>query len=102
MPLRFSADNVSACLPNIRPPVISYFLKTTNKTITSKNEVVLGKLVVVLLVKNFQNAGQNYDMKTGNRRFESVAQFTYLETTITNENLIWEEDERRLNSGIAC
>jgi hypothetical protein len=31
-----------------------------------------------------------------------VAQFRYLGTTITNENLIQEEIERRLNSGNAC
>jgi hypothetical protein len=29
-----------------------------------------------------QNAGQNYDIKIGNRYFESVAKFKYLETTI--------------------
>jgi hypothetical protein len=37
----------------------------------------------------------------GNRRFENVAQFRYLGTTITNENLIQDEVKRRLNSGIA-
>jgi hypothetical protein len=49
-----------------------------------------------------QNAGQNHDIKIGNRRFENVAQFRYLGTTITNENLIQEEIKRRLNSGNAC
>jgi hypothetical protein len=42
----------------------------------------------------------NHDIKIGNRWFENVAQFKYLGTTITNENLIQEEIKRRLNSGI--
>jgi hypothetical protein len=49
-----------------------------------------------------QNAGQNHDIKIGNRCFENVAQFRYLRTTITNQNLIQEEIKRRLNSGNAC
>jgi hypothetical protein len=49
-----------------------------------------------------QNGGQNHDMKIGNRCFENVAQFKYLGTTITNENLIQEQIKRRLNSGNAC
>jgi hypothetical protein len=45
---------------------------------------------------------QNHDIKIGNRCFENVAQLRYLGTTITNENLIQEEINRRLNSGNAC
>jgi hypothetical protein len=41
-------------------------------------------------------------IKIGNRWFENVAQFKYLGTTITNENLIQEEIKRRLKSGNAC
>ncbi|PNF13874.1 hypothetical protein B7P43_G11475 [Cryptotermes secundus] len=37
-----------------------------------------------------------------NRRFENVAQFRYLGTTITDQNLIEENIKRRLNSGNAC
>jgi hypothetical protein len=48
-----------------------------------------------------QNAGQNYDIRIGNRWFENVAQFMYLGTTITNENRI-QEEIKRLNSGNAC
>jgi ribosomal protein S2 len=38
-----------------------------------------------------QNAGQSYNIKIPNRCFENVAQFRYLGTTITNQNLIQEE-----------
>jgi hypothetical protein len=44
-----------------------------------------------MLLSRDQNAGQNHDIKIGNRCFENVAQFTYLGTTITNQNLIQEE-----------
>jgi hypothetical protein len=47
------------------------------------------------------NAGETRDIKIANRCFENVAQFTYLGTTITNQNLIQEEIKSRLNSGNA-
>jgi hypothetical protein len=49
-----------------------------------------------------QNAGQNREIKRGNRSFENVSQFMYFGTTVTNKNLIEEEIKRRLNSGDAC
>jgi hypothetical protein len=55
-----------------------------------------------MLLSHHQNAGQNHDIKIVNRCFENVAQFRYLGTTITNQNLIQEEIKRRLNSGNAC
>jgi hypothetical protein len=48
-----------------------------------------------------QNAGKN-SIKIANRSFEDVAQFRYLGMTVTNQNLIPAEVNRRLNSGNAC
>jgi hypothetical protein len=47
-------------------------------------------------------AGQNWEIKIGNRSFENVSQFKNLGTTVTNQNLIQEEIKRRLNCGNAC
>jgi hypothetical protein len=54
-----------------------------------------------MLLSLHQNAGQNHDMKIGNRSFKNVAQFEYLRTIVTNQNLIQEEIKRILNSGNA-
>jgi ribosomal protein S2 len=42
------------------------------------------------------------DINIAKRCFENVAQFRYLGTTVTNQNVIQEEIKRRLNSGNAC
>jgi hypothetical protein len=54
-----------------------------------------------MLLSHHQNAGQNHDIKIANRSFENVAQFKYLGTTVTNDNLIPEEIKWRLNMGNA-
>jgi hypothetical protein len=54
---------------------------------TNVTEVYTEKTKCMLLYHH-RNAGQNLDLKIGNRSFENVAQFMYLRTTITNENLI--------------
>jgi hypothetical protein len=64
-------------------------------------EVNLEKTKRMLLPRR-QNAGQNHDIKTANKFLENAAQFIYLGTTVTNENLIQKEIKRRLNSGNAC
>jgi hypothetical protein len=53
-----------------------------------------------MLVSRDQNAGHGWDMKFAKRPFESVSQFIYLGTTITNQNLIHYEMKRRLNPSI--
>jgi hypothetical protein len=54
-----------------------------------------------MLLSRHQNAGQNHDIKINNRSFENVAQFKYLGTTVTNQNLI-QEEIKRPKSGNAC
>jgi hypothetical protein len=41
-----------------------------------------------MLLSYDQNAGQNHDIMIANSSFENVAQFKYLGTTVTNQNLI--------------
>jgi hypothetical protein len=94
------ADDVNLLGNNIET------LKKTTKTLidTSKEvglEVNTEKTEYILL-PHHQNAGQNHDIKIANRRFENVAQFRHLGTTVTNQNVIQEEIKRRLNSGNAC
>jgi hypothetical protein len=55
-----------------------------------------------MLLSRHQNAVQIHDIKRANRYFENVAPFRYLGTIIANQNLIQEENKRRLNSGNAC
>jgi hypothetical protein len=55
-----------------------------------------------MLLSHHRNAGQNHDITIANTCFENVAQFIYLGTTITNQNLIHEKIKTRLKSGNAC
>jgi hypothetical protein len=41
-----------------------------------------------ILLFRRQNARQSHDRKTANKLFENVAQFKYLGTTVTNQNLV--------------
>ncbi|PNF38167.1 hypothetical protein B7P43_G14229, partial [Cryptotermes secundus] len=75
---------------------------TIKKSIETSKQVdleVKAEKTKYMLLSRHQNAGQNHDIKIGNRSFENVAQFRYLGTTITDRNLIQEEIQRRLNSG---
>jgi hypothetical protein len=49
-----------------------------------------------------QNVGQHINIQIGNKSFETVEQFRYLRTTLTNQNSIHEEIKSRLISGNAC
>jgi len=49
-----------------------------------------------------QNAGRIRSFRIDNSTFESVGEFKYLGTTLTNQNSIAEEIKSRLSSGNAC
>jgi RNA:NAD 2'-phosphotransferase (TPT1/KptA family) len=64
-------------------------------------EVNAEKTKYMVMSRN-QNAGQGHNIKIDNKSFESVEQFKYLGTTLTNRNSIQEEIKSRLKSGNAC
>jgi hypothetical protein len=79
--------------------------KNTETLIDASKEVVLegnAEKTNYMFLSRHQNAGQNHDIKVGDRSFENVAQFKYMGTIVTNQNLIREEIKRRLNLGNAC
>jgi hypothetical protein len=49
-----------------------------------------------------QKAGKNGNIQIGNKSFETVEQFKYLGTTLTDQNSIHEEIKNKLKSGNAC
>jgi hypothetical protein len=53
-------------------------------------------------MSHHQNEGKNCNIKTGSRSFENVAEFRYLGTTVTSQNLIHGEIMNGLYSGNAC
>jgi hypothetical protein len=79
--------------------------KNTGTLIVASMEVdqeVKADQTKYMLLSRHQNAGQNHYITTANRCSENMAQFRYLGTTITNQNLIQEEIKWTLNSGNAC
>jgi len=55
-----------------------------------------------MVMSRDQNAGQSHSIKTDDRSFESVEEFKYLGTTLTNKNSVQDEIKSRLKSGNAC
>jgi hypothetical protein len=55
-----------------------------------------------MIMSRDQNTGQNGYVQIGNESFETVEQFKYLGTTLTNQNSIHEEIKSRLKSRNAC
>jgi hypothetical protein len=94
------ADDVNLSRDNI-----DTIKKNTESLIDASKEVGLEinvEKTKYMSLSRHQNAGQNCDIKIANRSFEIASQFKYLETTVTNQNLIQEEIKRSLNSGNAC
>jgi hypothetical protein len=49
-------------------------------------------------MSRYHNARKNHNTKRDNRSLENLAQFKYLGTSVTNQNLTQEEIKRGLNS----
>jgi sorting nexin-29 len=72
--------------------------------ITSKEtglEVNAEKTTYMVMSRD-QNTGLNGNIQIGNKSFETVEQFKYLGTTLTNQNSIHQEIKSILKSGNAC
>jgi hypothetical protein len=85
--------------------LIDTIKKNTGTLIDASKEVDLEvnkEKTKYMLLSLHQNTEQNHDMKITKSSFENVAQFEYLGTTVTNQNLIQDGIKRRLNSGNAC
>jgi hypothetical protein len=81
------ADDVNLLGDNIRVDTIN---KNTETLIDASKEVGLEEnkeKTKYMMMSCHQNAGQNHDINIADRRFENVAHFRYLRTTITNQNL---------------
>jgi hypothetical protein len=52
-----------------------------------------------MVMSQDQNAGRSHIIKTENSSSESLEEFKYLETTLSNQNFIQEEIKTRLKSG---
>jgi hypothetical protein len=55
-----------------------------------------------MIISRHPNSGQNQNIRIANESYENVTKFKYLGTTLTNQNDIHDEINRRLNSGNAC
>jgi coproporphyrinogen III oxidase-like Fe-S oxidoreductase len=44
-----------------------------------------------MIMSRYQNAGQNRNVQRGNKSFETVEQFKYLETILTNQTSVYEK-----------
>jgi hypothetical protein len=55
-----------------------------------------------MVMSQDQNAGQIHNMKSDNRSLEMVEEFSYLGTTLTNQNSIQEGIKSRLKLEEAC
>ena len=55
-----------------------------------------------MVMSRDRNAGQGYSVKNANSSIESVEEFKYLGTTLTDQNFILEEIKRRLKLGNSC
>jgi hypothetical protein len=90
---------------NIVGEIIDIIKKNTKALLDASKEAGLEvnpEKTKYMLVSRCQKSEQRQIIKIGNRSFESVANFKYLGTTLTDQNCIHEVSKSRLNMGNAC
>jgi hypothetical protein len=55
-----------------------------------------------MIMSHHPHSGQNQNIRIANESFKNVAKFRYLGMTLTDQNGIYDEIKRSLNSGNAC
>jgi hypothetical protein len=86
---------------NILGGSIHTIRKNTEALLIASKEIGLevnAEKTKYMVMSRDQNAGQNGDIQIGNKSFETVEQFKYLGTTLTNQNSIHAEIKSRLKS----
>jgi hypothetical protein len=79
--------------------------KNTEALVIASKEIGLevnAEKTEYMVMSRDQNAGQYSSIKTGDNSFETVEQFKYFETTLTNQISIHKDIKSRLKSGNAC
>jgi sorting nexin-29 len=89
---------------NILGGSIHAIKRNTESLVVASKEIgpeVNAEKTKYMVMSRKHDAGQNHNIKLGNKSFERVEQFKYLGTTLTNQNSIHEEIKSRLKSGNA-
>ena len=79
--------------------------KNTKALVIASKEIGLEvnvEKIKYMVMSRDQNAGQNGNTQMGNKSFETVEEFKYLGTILSNQNSIHKEIKSRLKSGNAC
>jgi hypothetical protein len=97
--LPFYADDINILGGSI------HTIRTTESLLIARMEIGLelnAEKTKYMVMSRDQNVGQNGYIQIGNELFETVEQFKYLGTTLTNQNYIHAEIKSGLKSGNAC
>jgi hypothetical protein len=77
-------------------------LEVKINTVEINTEAVTTEKTKYIFMPRSRNAGQNDNRKISNGSLETVTHFKYLDTAVTDQNLIHGEIKSRLSFGNAC